>query len=96
MAREYLGPSVVLFPVRKSTAHDELLCWQVVSPGASPSIITSDFHDGGDLSSLLPTAATLGFGGMGLNPFDRPNATIFALGGLGLTPLGCPLTLNLI
>ncbi|CAA0384338.1 unnamed protein product [Arabidopsis thaliana] len=61
MAREYLGPSVVLFPVIKSTAHDELLCWQVVSPGASPSIITSDFHDGGDLSSLLPTAATLGF-----------------------------------
>ncbi|KAL9858946.1 hypothetical protein AtNW77_Chr1g0042461 [Arabidopsis thaliana] len=69
MAGKSLGPSVVLFPVRTSTTHDELLCWQVVPPCASPSTIISELHDDIDLSSLLQTAAILGFGGMGLTPF---------------------------
>ncbi|CAA0270876.1 unnamed protein product [Arabidopsis thaliana] len=101
MGGKSLGPSVVLFPVRTSTTHDELLCWQVVPPCAPPSTIISELHDGIDLSSLLQTAAILGFGGMGLNPYDGPigddpNATTLAFGGMGLTPFGGQQTLNLI
>ncbi|KAL9816925.1 putative neprosin [Arabidopsis thaliana] len=96
MARDSLGPSVVPFPVRTSTTHDELHCWQVFFPGASPSTITSDLYDGGALPSLLSTVTTLGFGGMGLNFLDGPVATIHAFGGLGLSQFGGPKTLNLI
>ncbi|KAL9818087.1 hypothetical protein AtNW77_Chr4g0295431 [Arabidopsis thaliana] len=96
MGGDSLGPSVVPFPVKTSTTHNELHCWQVFFPGASPSTITSDLYDGGTLPSLLSTVTTLGFGGMGLNFLDGPVATIHAFGGLGLSHFGGPKTLNLI
>jgi hypothetical protein len=45
MAGVSLGPSDVHFPVRTSTAHDELKSWLVVSLYASPPTITPIFQN---------------------------------------------------